>query len=70
MNIRAAYGKKAEDEEKECGEETVRGSKQVSGPRQRGRCADHPEGPGPTRAHDGSGFLALPPHPLIHMHLY
>lgn len=38
--------KKAEREE-EWGEETVRGSKRVSGPRQRGLCAEHLEGPGP-----------------------
>ena len=44
-------------------EETVRGSKQVSSPRQRGLCADHPEGPGSARVHDGSGFLGLPPLP-------
>lgn len=37
--------KKAEEEE-ECGEEKVRDSKQVSGPRQKGLCAEHPEGPG------------------------
>lgn len=40
--------KKAEEEE-ERGEETVRGSKRESGPRQKGLCAEHPEGPGPRQ---------------------
>ena len=47
--------------------DTVKGSKQVSGPRQRGLCANHLEGPGPARGPDGSGFLGLPPPPRINV---
>lgn len=57
-------GKKAEEEE-ECGEETVRGSKRVSGPRQKGLCAEHPGGPGLGRVHGQPAFLGPPPAPQL-----
>lgn len=55
------------EERKSVGRDTVKGSKQVSGPRQRGLCANHLEEPGPARGPDGSGFLGLPPPPRINV---
>ena len=56
--------KKAEKKE-ECEEEPVRGSKRVSGPRQQGLCAEHPEDPGLGGVHGRPAFLGLPPSPQL-----